>query len=400
MSVRDRIRVLHLTPRLTRAAGGAWHYVEGLTRSLESAGVRSIAAGVVDVGSDDWQSLTATQVITGAPSLMAANYGISAELRRKLGTELDRVDIVHAHGFRVGTDLLAMRAVRKFGAKLLLSPHGQLHPAIAQRGAMKKALINTLWAKRYLQSIDAALAVGETEAAVVRAATRGKPVATLPIGVDVAAYEAPGTAGTFSQLAPAKPGKRVVLYLAHMHSNKGVVRLADAWLRIFRERPDWHLVLAGIDVAGLGAATAERLRASGAGDSFTLLGPLFDDAKRSAFAGADLFTMPSDAESFGIAFAEALASGVPIIATRGAPWASVVERHCGWWIEPTVEALATTLIEAMALSDAERRAMGDRGRTLVRERFDWPAIAAKMTTLYEWMLGRAAKPEFVDAGAR
>jgi glycosyltransferase involved in cell wall biosynthesis len=380
------IRVLHLTPRLTRAAGGAWHYVEGLVRSLEGAGMLSIVAGVVDVGSEDWKSLVATQVITGPPSLLSANYGVSAELRRKLATELDRVDIVHAHGFRVGTDLLAMRVVRKFGAKLLLSPHGQLHPAIAQRGAMKKALINTLWAKRYLQSIDAALAVGETEAGVIRAATRGKPIATLPIGVDAALYSSDNKPGTLATIAPAARGKRVLLYLAHMFPNKGVDRLADAWLRVHRERPDWHLVIAGSDGFGLGAAAAIRMRAAGAGGSFTLLGPLFDQQKRDLFADADLFTMPSDAESFGIAFAESLASGVPVIATKGAPWSSVVEKNCGWWIEPTVDALAATIREATALSDEDRRAMGLRGRELVRERFDWPAIAVKMRGLYESLL--------------
>jgi glycosyltransferase involved in cell wall biosynthesis len=396
VSVPAAIRVLHLTPRLTRAAGGAWHYVEGLTRSLEAAGVRSIAAGVVDPGSQDWQSLVATQVIIGTPSLLSANYGVSAELRRKLATELDRVDIVHAHGFRVGTDLLAMRVARKFDAKLLLSPHGQLHPAIAQRGAMKKALINTLWAKRYLQSIDAALAVGETEAGVIRAATRGKPIATLPIGVDASSYMAATKPGTVATIAPAARDKRVLLYLAHMFPNKGVDRLADAWLRVHRERPDWHLVMAGTDGFGLGAAAAGRLRMAGAGGSFTLLGPVFDQAKRDLFVEADLFTMPSEAESFGIAFAESLASGVPVIATKGAPWSSVIDRRCGWWIEPTVDALSKTILEATALPDDERSAMGLRGRELVHERFDWPAIAGEMRTLYEWMLGRRSRPEFVS----
>lgn len=389
------LHVLHLTPRLTRAAGGAWHYVEGLTRSLEHVGVRCTVAGVADVGSEDPKLLAASQVLAGEPSYLPANYGFSRELRRRLDHELERVDLVHAHGFRVGTDLLAERISRRFSAPLLISPHGQLHPAIAERGGVRKWLVNALWANRYLRRADAVLAVGETEAAVVRTAAPRKTVATLPIGVDVNAYVRSSATGGESAVRAAAGGKRVVLYLAHMHANKGLTRLADAWLAIFRERPDWHLVLAGVDVAGLGAATAARMRDAGAGGSFTLLGPLFGEAKLDAFAQADLFTMPSDAESFGIAFAESLASGVPIIATRGAPWASVVEHRCGWWIEPTTEALAAALREATALSDADRAAMGERGRALVRERFDWQPIAMKVRTLYEWLLKRGERPTFV-----
>ena len=390
------LRVLHLTPRLNRAAGGAWHYVEGLSASLERIGVQCVVAGVVDAGVDDHRSLSASQVITGLPGVLPANYGFSRQLRRRLDRELRRVDLVHAHGFRVGTDLLTMRIARRFAAPILLSPHGQLHPAIAQRGGVKRWLVNALWARRYLRTVDAALAVGETEAAVIRAAAADKPIATLPIGINLDDYVRTSRPGSLATLAPGSAGKRAVLYLAHMHANKGVARLADAWLSVFRERPDWHLVLAGVDVSGLGAATAQRLRAAGAGESFTLLGPMYDEAKRDAFADADLFTMPSDAESFGIAFAESLASGVPIIATRGAPWSSVVEHRCGWWVEPTVEALASALHEATSLGDGERRAMGERGQALVRERFAWPAIALKVRTLYEHLLGGGERPDFLE----
>lgn len=393
----DPIRVLHLTPRLTRAAGGAWHYVEGLTRNLEQVGVRNIVAGVVDPGSEEWKNLAVTQVVTGGPSLVSANYGFSAELRRRIAREVDDVDIVHAHGYRVGTDLLAMRVTKRLGAKLLLSPHGQLHPAIARRGPVKKALTNVLWAKRFLNSIDAALAVGETEAGVIRSATTGKPIATLPIGIDVDSYRAHrGIEPTVERLVPELAGKKVLLYLAFMHPNKGVGRLAKAWVSVARERPDWHLLMAGVDDFGMGKVAMHHLIANGLGDRASLIGPAYGDAQRALYASADLFTMPSDAESFGIAFAEALASGVPVIATKGAPWSSVVERNCGWWIEPTVDALAATILEATALSDEDRSAMGARGRELVRERFDWPAIATKMKRLYDWLLGRAAVPSFVQ----
>jgi glycosyltransferase involved in cell wall biosynthesis len=390
----DGLHVLHLTPRLTRAAGGAWHYVEGLSRALESAGLKSVVAGVAEPDNTDAAGLEVTQVVTGAPTLLPANYGISRKLRRRVLADVARVDVIHAHGFRVGTDLIAMKAARHFGAPIVLSPHGQLHPAIARRGAVKKQLLHAMWGRRYLETIACALGVSETEADVIRAAVPGKPVGALPIGIRPADYR--GTrSGYLARHAPGSVGKRVLLYFAYMHPNKGLARLTDAWLALHRDRPDWHLVLAGVDTHGLGAQAAQRLEADGAGGSFSLIGPAFDQDKIDLFADADLFTMPSDAESFGIAFAESLASGVPVIATRGAPWSIVVDHRCGWWVEPTVDALGAALREATALDPVALKAMGERGRSLVQDRFDWLTIAKQVTTLYDWVLGRGDQPVFV-----
>jgi glycosyltransferase involved in cell wall biosynthesis len=92
--------------------------------------------------------------------------------------------------------------------------------------------------------------------------------------------------------------------------------------------------------------------------------------------------------------AEALSHGVPVITTRGAPWADLETCGCGWWIEVGVDPLADALRAATALADAERAAMGERGREYVR-RFDWDRIAKETLALYRWVLGRGARPASV-----
>lgn len=70
---------------------------------------------------------------------------------------------------------------------------------------------------------------------------------------------------------------------------------------------------------------------------------------------------------------------------------------CGWWVSNDPESLAKTLREAMALSDDERRRMGEVGRDWIRRDFSWEGIGAKMKAAYEWLLdpGRVEKPGFV-----
>jgi poly(glycerol-phosphate) alpha-glucosyltransferase len=49
------------------------------------------------------------------------------------------------------------------------------------------------------------------------------------------------------------------------------------------------------------------------------------------------------------------------------------------------------------MTDAERRAMGGRGRALVANRFSWPVVAAQFEAVYRWLLGFQARPDIVDA---
>jgi glycosyltransferase involved in cell wall biosynthesis len=106
--------------------------------------------------------------------------------------------------------------------------------------------------------------------------------------------------------------------------------------------------------------------------------------------------LPSFTENFGVAAAEALACGVPVVTTKGAPWEEPRTRQCGWWIDIGVEPLAAALREATSLSDQERHEMGQRGRHLVEEKYSWPQIGRDMLSVYHWVLGAGAKPECVQ----
>ena len=133
-----------------------------------------------------------------------------------------------------------------------------------------------------------------------------------------------------------------------------------------------------------------------AGPSVTYLGPLFNERRIAAYQACDVFVLPSYTENFGLVVGEALASGKPVIATYGAPWPALVEKQCGWWVPNTVMALRKAICEAMAISDHERQAMGQRGKDLVLSNYTWPIVAEKMQKTYEWVLGGGQAPSWVD----
>jgi glycosyltransferase involved in cell wall biosynthesis len=84
-----------------------------------------------------------------------------------------------------------------------------------------------------------------------------------------------------------------------------------------------------------------------------------------------------------------------VITTTNAPWAGLKDRGCGWWIPLQEKHLASTLSNAMALPQAELRAMGERGRRWVQEDFSPEQVAEQMREVYLWCAGRAGMPDGV-----
>ena len=149
----------------------------------------------------------------------------------------------------------------------------------------------------------------------------------------------------------------------------------------------WRLRIVGPDQEGHTDELKAFAAAEGVFDRIDFVGAKYGDELAQEYLKADGFILPSFSENFGSVVAEALAAGLPVIASKGTPWAELEERKCGWWVENDPETLARTIQAMMALSDEERRAMGARGRKFVEEKYQWPAIGRQMAREYERVVG-------------
>jgi glycosyltransferase involved in cell wall biosynthesis len=190
--------------------------------------------------------------------------------------------------------------------------------------------------------------------------------------------------------------KKNILFLSRIHKIKGLDNLINAWNIIPSDlRKNWNLRIIGTGEMNYLKTIQRLIDSLNLGKEIKLVGSKFDQEKIFEFQNSELFVLPSYSEGFPIAVLEALACGLPVITTKGTPWEELITYNAGWWIDIGIEPLATALTEAMSLNDEERITMGLNGRKLVEEKYSIDSVAQKIVQLYEWILGKREKPEFV-----
>lgn len=96
-----------------------------------------------------------------------------------------------------------------------------------------------------------------------------------------------------------------------------------------------------------------------------------------------LHNVPTHSENFGLAIAESLASGTPVITTVGTPWSDLNGSEAGAWIEIGTEPLVETLRRFLGLSEDELETMGRNGRKLIETKYSAHVMAEQMMEVYK-----------------
>jgi glycosyltransferase involved in cell wall biosynthesis len=171
-----------------------------------------------------------------------------------------------------------------------------------------------------------------------------------------------------------------VLTVSRLIVRKGLDTLIIALAR--SQHPDLSL-----DIAGDGPirASLERLAVSiGVADRVRFHGFLDPGNLARLRAQADIFVLASVAESCSMALLEAMAAGLPLIATKVGGTIELVEHgYNGLLVDPhSVDALVAAL-ETLARDPEQRKRFSAANRLLVRERFSWNSIARQYESLFE-----------------
>lgn len=311
-------------------------------------------------------------------------YGYSPQLKPWLRAHANHYDAVIVNGLWSYASLGAWRALRRGPTPYYVFTHGMLDPwfnAAYPTKTFFKTIFWRLFEHRVLRDAAGVMFTCEEERRL--AGGSFKPYRAREIVVGYGARDVSGDAqarrAAFFARTPAARDRRLILFLSRIHQKKGVDLLIAAFARHAAAHPGVDLVIAGPDQNGLQPELMAKAARLGVAARIHWPGMLSGEAKWGAFRAAEFFVLPSHQENFGIAVAEALALGKPVLITDKVNiWREIEADRAGVVVRDSMEGVADGLQRMLAMSEAERIAMGEAARRSFETRYDLETNALQL----------------------
>jgi glycosyltransferase involved in cell wall biosynthesis len=287
-------------------------------------------------------------------------------------------------------NIYAAKAARRRRIPIVVSPRGMLSKSALQFSHRSKRLFWHLAQKSALEGTACFHATSPAECEDIRRFGIRSPIAVIPNGVDPPYDDALRR----SAWPRARGAQRTLLFLGRVHPLKGVDRLVAAWSKVEAEFADWRLRIVGPGEPEHLESVRDAIRKLAA-QRVSVEGAVYRVEKWRTISEASLFILPSHAENFGIAVAESLACGRPVITTTGTPWREIETHRCGWWIDGEQDSIEAALRIALSTPVEILDEMGARGAAWVEDAFAWDRIGEKMAQVYLWLCLGAPRPDSV-----
>lgn len=391
MTDRRSLSVLHVTPSLSAHYGGPTVAVRGLTRALTDQGFRCTVATLV-APDDTPENIRRNEALQGfgirlkqfeSHIFSPVRFAYSCDLRRWLGRALDDFDLVHVHGVFAYPGLAAARLAARRGTPFIVSPHGMLDDWSLQQKSWKKRPYLRLIEAKSLRSAAGIHVTTRLEEEAVRKRGFGSQIKLIPLGVD-----RPEPSGRRQY----RTGTFRILFVSRLHEKKGLPTLFRAVHRLDQEGVDVELLVAGAGEPQYEAELKELTERLGIARLARFLGWVDGPEKDALFQSSDVFVLASHTENFGVAAAEALAAGLPVILSSHVGIAAeVAGASAGLIVDRDPDDLARALW-SLACDRVRRARMGERAARLASERFSWGSAARGMAAFYESAVSTATRP--------
>ncbi len=292
--------------------------------------------------------------------------------------------IVHVHtcsGFTLYRSTVDMLAAQRLGSGVILHIHGAAFDEFyAGAGLVERRLIR--WA---LSRADRVVALSDSWRRKISAMAPNARIVVVENAVGNPTQVAGvSLRGSPRELKPAARGCRFLL-LARMDEWKGVDDLLTASARLHAEGVAFELTLAGPPgTAGDAATLNAKIHAKKLESVVRYVGCVRGDEKSGLLEQADVYIQPSHQEGMPIALLEALAHGLPVIATRVGSVPEVISNQReGILVSLRQPDLLASAMRDMAADPVQRQAMSAAARRLARERFSLERLQNDLLSLYD-----------------
>ena len=330
----------------------------------------------------EWAGAQVTFHQLSVPKRYLASWSMLADLWSRVSS----FDIVHIHGLYRFHGLAAAVVARSRGVPYVIQAHGSLDPWHRNEKRHAKDLYHAAIEDRIIGGAGAMLCTSRHEQRSIRALGYVVPTEVIPIGIDTRSLRQPGEVD-IPVMRGVPADAQIISYLGRITAKKGVPLLIDAFRRTARAFPRAHLVIAGPDDEGIGRRLTPFIAEAGLADRISFLGLVDASQKAALLQRSKAFVLPSSDESFGVAVAEAMAVGCPVVVSPEVAIQDVVSSAgAGLIVDRDPSAIADA-VAAILGNRARALSMGKAGRRVVDERLSWSMVAARTVAFYESVIG-------------
>jgi phosphatidyl-myo-inositol alpha-mannosyltransferase len=357
------VRIALVCPYAWEAAGGVQVHVRNLAaRLLERGREVIVLTPTTSAPSEPWVRSVGRPVRVSYQGTVAPIAPLSYRRVRSALTAF-RPDVVHVH--EPLTPSASMFATLAVKSPVVATVHAYLDRSIAME--LAAPILRRIWRR-----VTVGVAVSEAAALFLRRVLPDAALEIVPNGVDV---------GAFAGAEPRAdlPAGRRILWVNRLDAQKGFPIALAAFSKVLAEVPDAVLVVVGEgkDREALTLLT-EPARAR-----VDMRGAEPNEQVPSYLAACEVFVSPAvGQESFGIALVEAMAAGLPVVATDIPGYREVVSAGVEGLLVPPrdPEALAASLVRVLMQPELATT-LGEAGRERART-FDWPIVVDRVEELY------------------
>jgi glycosyltransferase involved in cell wall biosynthesis len=382
---------------LSSRFGGPVTLVADAAEALVATGVESTIFAT-NLGkapwAGDWRAVLPEELPPNADKLDYELFPVKAphrllyspELAARLNQVTKDFDVVHIHSLWLHTHFAAQRAARKAGVPYVVSPHGALDPYLRQRGRARKAATSILWQNGMLEQAELLHVTTEEERELIADIAPEVRRFNVPNGIWIDRLAPADASGARfrAELLDGFDGP-LVMFLGRLNFKKGVDVLIDSFARVAAASPDAHLAIIGPDDEGLRPELEAQVARLGLERRITFTGALYGTQRTDALAAADVWTLSSHSENFGIAVIEAMAAGAATVISPAVNLApSVEEADAGLVAELDPEQFGAAITNLIN-DEARRSQLAASGQQFAR-RYDWPVVAPQLRAMYESVL--------------
>mgnify|MGYP001799534328 CR=1 FL=1 len=390
------MKILHVIPSLSPDSGGPAQVAMNLVSSLRKLGVDAEIAttnhnsvGLLDVPTNERTEYVfdvANELSCPVWFLPYTNPSLkefifSMPLTGWLWKNLSSYDVIDNHYLFSYAPTCAAAIARAQKIPYTVRTMGQLTPWALSQSALKKKLYATVIERRNLSKASVIHCTSDQETVNVREFGISAPTETIPLGVN-APKKIEGARKKLRNNYDIPEEVPVFLFLSRIHCKKRPELLLKAAAEFLRKQP-CHIIFAGTGethyVESL-QRLSEELEIS---NHVTFAGFVTGCSKDLLLQGADAFVLPSFSENFGIAVAEALISGLPVVLTPGIHISKEIKEADAGLVVDGEEGALCSALEKLTQHDRLRDNLIKNGLQLAQPRYSWASIAQNLSSVYE-----------------